>query len=557
MSPSSLGEVARLGEHVEDLLERRRPARPVARDQHVASAARSPSARAIATAFARTAPPRSCSPRIWSARARPPSTRTRSCDGSSPSAAAASSSSSTAPRSVITGPPAGVLVADRGARQQLGVAELAGDLRRLRVNAASASTARPARWPARPELEQAARARSGGVLDPAARARRRSRSAASSKASAAAAARAARTLYSTPRSIAAERRGRREVVREVGERAPGPPPERSSASPTRRCSSARRRPAEPVVERAAHQLVREAVGEPARAGAPRSCRCGPPRRAPRAARLRRCRRARRRTSSSNSGAGGGGQLEQVAGAPARRRASRWLTTSRTLSGVPSSASGRVRRSRRRPPRPRRLHERAPQLADQEGVALGELADRPCELRHARRRRRRPRRGGRTRATSSPERPAEPQPDDVVGAAQVGQRLRQRVRHVGLGVAERGEQQQARAPAGPREVAQQQRASGRRPSAPSSSTSSTGRRRLIAASRSVTAVCRRWRSVSGSASDRGGLAARAGGRAAGAPARRRRAERGAQLGRIGARARAGRAPRRTARTGGAPRASHAP
>ena len=61
-------------------------------------------------------------------------------------------------------------------------------------------------------------ARSSGLSIPSSSAVR-SRAAASSKASAAVAARAARTLYSTPRSGSAERRGGGEVVREVGERA--------------------------------------------------------------------------------------------------------------------------------------------------------------------------------------------------------------------------------------------------------------------------------------------------------------------------------------------------
>ena len=138
-----------------------------------------------------------------------------------------------------------------------------------------------------------------------------------------------------------------------------------------------------------------------------------------------------------------------------RRESRWLTTSRTLSGVPSSLSGRVSRivpsATSTTPG---LDERAPQLADEERVAVGEVADRLRELGRA---------GADLAARGAADElrhvvageAGEPQPHDVVGAAQVGERLRERLRHVGLGVAEGGEQQHARAPGGAREVAQEQ------------------------------------------------------------------------------------------------------
>jgi hypothetical protein len=50
---------------------------------------------------------------------------------------------------------------------------------------------------------------------------------------------------------------------------------------------------------------------------------------------------------------------------------------------------------------------------------------------------------------------QPQPDDGVGAAQVGERLRERFRDVGIGVAERGEQQHARVAGGACQVTQEQ------------------------------------------------------------------------------------------------------
>ena len=54
---------------------------------------------------------------------------------------------------------------------------------------------------------------------------------------------------------------------------------------------------------------------------------------------------------------------------------------------------------------------------------------------------------------------QPQPDHVVGAAQVGESVRERLRQVGLGVAEGGEQQHPRPAAGPRQVAQEQQCRG--------------------------------------------------------------------------------------------------
>ena len=97
----------------------------------------------------------------------------------------------------------------------------------------------------------------------------------------------------------------------------------------------------------------------------------------------------------------------------------------------------------------RLDQRAPQLADQERVAVGEVADRGRELgRHEVGTRREPDELGHLVARE----PGEAQPHDVV-AAQVGERLRERLRHVGLGVAEGGDQEHARRP-GPDEMAQE-------------------------------------------------------------------------------------------------------
>ena len=115
------------------------------------------------------------------------------------------------------GAPAGVLVADRGPREQLGVAELARDLRRRRerlerVERLARAVAGDRRARGRPRARSAGSSiRSSSAV--------RSRAAASSKASAAVAARAAREVVLDPALGSAERRGGGEVVREVGERA--------------------------------------------------------------------------------------------------------------------------------------------------------------------------------------------------------------------------------------------------------------------------------------------------------------------------------------------------
>ena len=207
--------------------------------------------------------------------------------------------------------------------------------------------------------------------------------------------------------------------------------------------------------------------------------------------------ARRIGSSSNSGPATAASSSRsvVLGA---RRESRWLTTSRTLSGVPSSLSGRVTLTR--PPRDLddpRLDQGAPELADEEGVAAGEVVDRGRELAQL---------GVGVAAGGAadqvgdlgPGEPREAHPHDVLGAAQVGERLRELHRQVGLGVAEGHEEQQPGAPGGARQVPQQQQ---RRRVGPVPVLEHEQHRppRLTFASRSATAVWRRWRSVSGSAS----------------------------------------------------------
>ena len=127
-----------------------------------------------------------------------------------------------------------------------------------------------------------------------------------------------------------------------------------------------------------------------------------------------------------------------------RRESRWLTTSRTLSGLPIPAGG---------PTPVST-EGAPELADEKRVALGEVVDPLGELAQL---------GSEIAAGGTANElgnlvagePGKPQPDDVIRPAEVGERVREGLRHVGLGVAERGEQQHACVSRGACEMAQEE------------------------------------------------------------------------------------------------------
>ena len=85
-----------------------------------------------------------------------------------------------------------------------------------------------------------------------------------------------------------------------------------------------------------------------------------------------------------------------------------------------------------------LDERAPQLADEERVAVGQVADRPCELLRA---------GADVTPCGAADelryvvarKAGEPQPHDVVGPAQVGERLGECSRQVGVCVTEGADQ----------------------------------------------------------------------------------------------------------------------
>ena len=141
--------------------------------------------------------------------------------------------------------------------------------------------------------------------------------------------------------------------------------------------------------------------------------------------------------------------------PGASRESRWLTTSRTLSGLPSSAGGRATRivpsTTSTAPVSTRVRQSSQTRNGLPAVrswiapascSSSRPSSSPAALRT-------------NSTTSSPERPASRSrttPSDRRRSASVS---RQRLRHVGLGVAEGGEQQNAGVPGGVRQVAQQE------------------------------------------------------------------------------------------------------
>ncbi len=342
------------------------------------------------------------------------------------------------------GPPARLLVADRRARQQLGVAALAGDRRRPPervegIDRVAGPVARVA------QLEE--------DLRPVE-------------------AEGDRGLQLRGRLVVGERRGRRprrqqvelggalgraerhrggEVMGEVGERAAGARLAGVERLGDTQVQLRPARPRQPVVERAPHELVGEAAGEPARRdlvdhpAAERLVQCG------------------QQLGVLEPG-GAPDHVEPELGAR-RRRQLEQLGGVRREPGQPladdlAHALGAAELLRRAVDADRAareldraaLDQPAPQLADQERVAVGELADRLRE---------RERRGAQLAAPGAADElghvavgePGEPQPHDVV-AAQVGERLRQRVGDVRLGVAVGGEHEDPRL-GGAREMAQEQ------------------------------------------------------------------------------------------------------
>ncbi len=349
------------------------------------------------------------------------------------------------------GAPARVLVADRGAREQLRVAQLAGDLRgvvegRQRVGRLAAAVARGA------ELEEHLRALARVLdLQLERRAQPRRRLVERERGGG----RAPRADVVVDRALhAAERSGRGEVVREVGERAG-----RALVVALERLADGEvqlraAQAGEPVVERAAHELVREPVGQlrlgrdlldhPAARGLlDRGVQLG----------LREAGGAADDVQLE-LGPGGGRELQQVDRPGRQAGEALGDDLAHALGGAElRQRAGQAQGSAVDLDDPG-LDERAPQLADQERVPVGELADRVREVGRA---------GADLAARGAGDElghlvvgeAAELEAHDVVGAAQVGERLGERLRHVGVGVAEGAEQQQARVGGGAHEMAQEQ------------------------------------------------------------------------------------------------------
>ena len=336
-------------------------------------------------------------------------------------------------------PPARLLVADGGPREQLGVTQSVGEIGRLgvgrqRVDGAAGPV------PGGPELEQqpGALGRLGdaeleGDAQPFGRgveveavARRPGRA----------------HVVLDAALDSAERRGRGEVVREVGDGARARALERLADAQVQLGAPDRR---QAVVERAADELVREPVGQPARRKL-----------------LDHAARDRLVQRGQQLGVGHRAQHVELELGARRRRQLQQVGGRRPQAGQPSrhdlAHALRRRELLQRPGEPDvaagdldgvAVDQAAPQLADQERVAVRQVGDRARQLglvaaRHA----------AHELGHLVPGQAAEAQPHDLFGAAQVGEQLRQRVGQVGLGVAERGHQQQARAPAGARQVPQQ-------------------------------------------------------------------------------------------------------
>ena len=301
-----------------------------------------------------------------------------------------------------------------------------------------------------------------------------------------------------PRCASSRGRGGGEVVREVRQGAA-----RATLGALERLAHAQvhlraPHPGEPVVERAAHELVGEPVGEPAggelldHAAADRLVEGGEEVGLAQA-------RGLADDVEPELRPGGGRELQKVG--RGRRQAREPLADDLAHAlGCPEL--------RQRPGGPDRavgdlddagLHQGAPQLADQERVAAGELADRPRELRRPgagvalarrgagtrRRRRRRGRRGAAGRRRRS-------------GA---GRRASARaLSGTSASVSRKVASSSTRALPAARARWRRSRSVEASAQWPSSSTSRTGRA-LSPTSSSVTAVCRRWRSVSAIGVDR--------------------------------------------------------
>ena len=212
-------------------------------------------------------------------------------------------------------------------------------------------------------------------------------------------------------------------------------------------------PREPVVERAAHDLVGEATGQPlGRELLDHSA-------------SHRLLQRREKLGLGEAGRGAnrlqlelrpghGGELEQVGGPAGQAReplADHLANAFRGAElgqrpGHPDLPAGDLDYAG--------LDQRPPELADEEGVAPGEIVDRGRELAEL---------GVGVASGGAADqigdlgagKSREAHPHDVLGAAQVGKRLRELLRHVGLGVAEGHEEEQPGAPGRARQVPQEQ------------------------------------------------------------------------------------------------------
>ena len=298
----------------------------------------------------------------------------------------------------------------------------------------------------------------------------------------------------------AERRRARVVVGQVGQHAVGRMrlATASRASPIAQVQLGPAQPGQAGDDGAADELVGEAVREPP---APGTSSIIPLRSASSSA------GGGRRGSSAEArgddvevelGAGHGGELERVAGRRARAGTGAGPRPRARSRAWPARRAGAGRRTRPSSTATAPVSTSIRQSSQSRNALPPVSSPMACGQRR--------RRGaggagheGRDLLLAEAD---EPQPHDVLGAPQVGQRVGELGRDVGVGVPERGHHQHARRRprSGPGGAAGA--ASARRPSDSPRAAGASGRRRPTAASSSVTAVCSRWRSVSGSASTAG-------------------------------------------------------
>ena len=337
-------------------------------------------------------------------------------------------------------PPAGFLIANRSSREQLGGVQLAGQLRRRderrkRVGRVPGPVARGAQLQQRlrplalvldADLERGSQALRR-VVEGKRGARR---------------ARRAQVVNDRPLG-AAERRCGAKMMGEVREAALGVRPDALQCLRNAEVKLGATQAREPVIERASHDLVGEAPGQPLRREL-----LDHPARHPLLEGGEQIRLAEIGSTADRLepelGAGRGAELEQIR----RLRSQAREPLSDQLADALRRPQGRqwlgqveaIADDLDRPG----LEEGSPQLADEESVAAGEIADRdrePVKL------------GPGVALGSLAEElgdlrlgePGETHPNQVVGAAEVSQRLGKLARNVGIGVAVGHQQEQVGAP----------------------------------------------------------------------------------------------------------------